>query len=94
MALGGIIQRIIDEVCAYYSDDAELSFFEYVFNDANCETSQNEEELQKKMSSDFICKIASSALSFNTIEMKQKKYILLSSLFISGFYFSLIQPPD
>lgn len=60
-----------------------------------CESQQNEEkETQKSLSNDLILdsNVADQLTSNYTSE--QKLYMVLSALFPSGFYLSLIQPPD
>jgi len=92
-ALRNIFQRIISEICAYYNTDSELSFFDYVFDNAMCENENNEKEAQKT-SNDFIFKLTNSNIVYDAYETEQTSYIAFSSLLPSGFYFSLIQPPD
>lgn len=94
MAIGNVIHRIIYELNSYYSNDAEISFFDFVYKDIACGTAQSEESSQKSLSNYFI--IESETIEAFSIDFscEHKLYMVLSSLFPSGFYFSLIQPPD
>lgn len=94
MAIGNVLHKIIYEISSFYNDESELSFFDFVFKDVMCETQQNEEQTEKNLSSDLYCKnLDAHPFSLN-FKVEQKTYLTLSALFNSGFYFSLIQPPD
>lgn len=94
MAIGNVIHKIIYEISSFYNDDKELNFFDFVFKDLTCQTNSNEGQSQKNLSADLYCKnIDVHTLSLD-YHVEQKLYLTLSTLFDSGFYFSLIQPPD
>ena len=94
IAIGNILEKILHEVCAYYSDETGLSFFDSVYQDGMCETEQNEEETMKNLCADLFFKSSESNSSYSLFERVQKSYLTFSALLPSGFYFSLIQPPD
>jgi hypothetical protein len=94
MAIGSMIHKIIFEISSYYSDETETNFFDFVFKDVTCETNQNESQNQKSLSNDLFCKDDEDEIICCDFGCEQKSYLTLSSLFPSGFYFALIQPPD
>ena len=94
MAIGRVIEKIISEISAFYSEDKESDFFDFVFKDLTCETEQNEEQTQKIWGSDLFCENDDVCECFYGYESNPKSYLTLCAFFPSGFYFSLIQPPD
>lgn len=94
MAIGNVLHKIIYEISSFYNDEREISFFDFVFKDVMCETQQSEEQTQKNLGSELYCKNIDAHPFSIDFEVEQKLYITLSTLFNSGFYFALIQPPD
>lgn len=94
MAIGNIIHKIIYEISSYYSDDCDLNFFDFVFKDVVCNSHQSEEQTQKSLGDNLVHhNVIERALSIDLIS-DSNLYLVLSALLPSGFYFSLIQPPD
>lgn len=94
MAIGNVIHKIIDEISAFYNYDCEIGFFDFVLKGVMCETQQNEEETQKNLGADLFFKNEITPILTCNFKGEQKLYITLSAFFASGFYFSLVQPPD
>ncbi len=94
MAIGKVIQKIFYEISSFCNDDSELTFFDFVFKDLMCETQQNEEHTEKNLGTDLYFKNDYADSLTCEFKVEQKLYLTLSAFFASGFYFSLIQPPD
>lgn len=94
MAIGNVIHRVVYEINSFYNDDCSSSFFDFIFSDVVNETQENEEETQKNLSADLFCKYEVAHTITCGFETEQKVYLTLSAFFATGFYFSLIQPPD
>jgi hypothetical protein len=94
MSIGNVIHKIFYEINSFCSNDNEFGFFDFVFNDALFESQQNEEQPEKNLSNDLIIEGNESNNLTAACTVESKLYMLLSALFPSGFYFSLIQPPD
>ena len=94
MAIGKVIHKIFYEISSFCNDDCELTFFDFVFKDLMCETQQNEEQTQKKLGTDLYFKNDCADSLTCEFKVEQKLYLTLSAFFATGFYFSLIQPPD
>ena len=94
MAIGNVIHKIFYEISSFYSDECDLNFFDFVFKDVVCNSMQSEEQGQKGLDNDLIC----SSFEENALSIEHASdntlYLVLSAMLPSGFYFSLIQPPD
>jgi hypothetical protein len=94
MALGKVMQKIIYEISSFCNDDCELSFFDFEFKDLMCETQENDEQTEKSLGTDLYFKNDYAYSLTSEFKVEQKLYLTLSAFFASGFYLSLIQPPD
>jgi len=94
IAIGGVIQKIFYELSSLYSDENGLSFIDFVFNDGMTKSQQNEENTQKNLGQDLYSKSENSSTFGLSFEKEHKLYLIISTFFASGFYLSLIQPPD
>ncbi len=92
--IGKVIQKFFYEISIFCNEDCELSFFDFEFKDLMCETQENDEQAEKNLGTDLYFKNDYTYSLTCEFKVEQKLYLTLSAFFASGFYLSLIQPPD
>ena len=93
-SIGKVIQKFFYEISSFCNEDCELSFFDFEFKDLMCETQENDEQAEKNLGTDLYFKNDYAYSLTCEFKVEQKLYLTLSAFFASGFYLSLIQPPD
>jgi len=93
-ALDHVALHLYSKICSCCTSE-DNSFFDAVFADVYCEGQEkNEEQTQKNSGSDLFITVSKNFACNRQHILSDKMYLVYASLLHSGFYFSLIQPPD